>query len=139
MFSRYFSKSRARHQDGFTLIELLITIVIVAVLAAIAIPAYTDFITRSRRSEATVALTEMANLEEKFFSNNLRYVAVTGSLPYPISTPSGFYNLSILLPLPTTVGYTVRATAQPPQVTDDPNCVTISLTSVGVKTPNGCW
>ena len=134
----YFSKTKANNQSGFTLIELLITIVIVAVLAAVALPTYDDFITRSRRSEATVSLTEMANLEEKFFSNNLRYVNVTGSLPYPAATPNGFYNLTVILPA-TTVGYTVSAAAQGVQAANDANCLTISLTSVGVKAPNGCW
>jgi len=137
MHRTYSPLSRSRHHDGFTLIELLITIVIVAVLAAVAIPTYDDFITRSRRSEATIALSEMVNLEEKFFSNNLRYVNVNGSLPYPLSTPNGFYNLSINLT--STVPYTVSAAPQGQQAVDDSACGTLTLNSVGVKTPANCW
>ncbi|HET7775925.1 MAG TPA: pilin, partial [Azospira sp.] len=44
-------------QHGFTLIELMISVVIISILAAIALPAYQDYVTRSRLSEATSALS----------------------------------------------------------------------------------
>jgi len=60
-------------QRGFTLIELMIVVVVIAVLAAIAYPNYQDFVTRARRTDAMNALQDIANLQEKFFSVNLRY------------------------------------------------------------------
>ena len=48
--------------SGFTLIELLIVVIIVAVLAAVAIPTYNNVIVKSRRSDAKIALAEMAEV-----------------------------------------------------------------------------
>ncbi len=48
-----------RPTRGFTLVEALITVAIVSILASIALPAYTDYITRSKLVEATTSLSDM--------------------------------------------------------------------------------
>ena len=53
--------------NGFTLLELMITVAIVAILAAIALPNYTEHINKARRSEAQSALVELAARLHDFY------------------------------------------------------------------------
>lgn len=62
----------SRHQ-GFTLIELMIAVTIVALLAAVAIPSFTEYTSKSRRSEARALLMQISGKQEQFFLNNRTY------------------------------------------------------------------
>ncbi len=54
---------------GFTLIELMVTIMVAAILAAIAVPSYTSQIRKSRRTEARNAVLDAAAREERLFAS----------------------------------------------------------------------
>jgi len=65
-------------QSGFTLIEVMITIAIVAILAAIAIPNYANYLTRGKIQEATSNLLGMRVKMEQYFQDNRMYVSPGG-------------------------------------------------------------
>jgi len=62
---------------GFTLIELMVTVAIVAILAAVALPAYTDYVRRGKITEATSTLSELRLRAEKYFADNRSYQSGT--------------------------------------------------------------
>lgn len=62
-------------QNAFTLIELLIVIAIIGILAAIAMPNYTDYVIRGKIPDATSGLSSRRVLMEQYFQDNRTYVA----------------------------------------------------------------
>ena len=60
---------------GFTLIEVMITVAVIAIIGAVALPAYFDYVTRSRLVEARANLADMRTRMEQFFLDNRTYPA----------------------------------------------------------------
>ena len=68
-----------RKQLGFTLTEIMITVAIVSILAAIGLPAYTDYIIRSRLTEVFSTLATQQTNAEQYWSDRRTYVGFPSS------------------------------------------------------------
>ena len=137
--------------QGFTLIELLITVAIIGILAAIAIPMYSDYVTRSRRADGQASLMQVAQELERCYTQYSSYksdkcklkndsgvlTSVTSLLDPGSGRDSGkkFYKIKGTLE---TTEFTLTATPQNEQA-DDTDCGELKLTHLGIQLPPDCW
>ena len=137
------TKNFRRFVLGFSLLELLATLVIVAILVAVAIPTYRSYVMKSNRSDAVHSLLSMQLAQEKHRMGNTTYgnlAAVWGGVT---TTSGGHYTLSITNNTATT--YTLTATAvgsQTSDTADGSSCAALVLTYANgstTKTPASCW
>jgi type IV pilus assembly protein PilE len=96
--------------QGFTLIELMITVAIVAILAALAFPAYMDYITRGKFAEAKSQLSDLRVKMEQWFQDNRTYLNTAGTacgVAMPVAPTVQYFTLSC--PTFTATTYTISA------------------------------
>ena len=72
---------------GFTLIELMIVVAIIGILAAIAIPAFLDYMKRSKATEADEQLNAISRLQKRYYGDYSSFTTGTSAvLPAPVSS-----------------------------------------------------
>ena len=143
-------------QYGVTLIELVVVAVVIAVLAATAIPSYRSHVLRANRTEARAALLSLATAQEKFHLRCHHYATEldpevdpdcdASRLALSVRSERGYYSIRITSADAT--GWTAEALPMgPPQSTDRP-CQGFALASTGRKrawdaakrdTDRECW
>jgi type IV pilus assembly protein PilE len=101
-----------RTAKGFTLIELMVTVAVVGILTAIALPSYSAYVTRGRLAEAFGALGGVQLSAEQFWNNNRTYVGMdaAGAGRMPANTTKFSYTLTTS----TATTYVVTATGAGP-------------------------
>ena len=130
---------KQKDQTGVTLIELLITIAIVGIIAAVALPLYNDNVTESRRSDGYAAILNVQSQMERHMFDNNSYPEelsdMAGFAANSIDSDEGYYAVSIVTPTaacPVTSCYQILGTAQGAQATDG----NLELHSDGTKVGN---
>jgi len=136
-------------RNGFTLVELMITVAVVAILAMIAVPSYTQYIRRGNRTDATKTMQLDAQALERCYSQTFSYVNCLGAQVGTLASPQLKYNVTIAIPDTVTPGapaasYYITAVPLAPSQQADAPCQSFTLNTAGLQgaTPGGaqtCW
>lgn len=141
-----------RASAGFTLIEIMIVAVVLALLAAVALPSFLDSLRKSRRAEAFTALSAVQQAQERWRSNNAAYAdnltaapnATPPGLGLPATTTGGLYTVALTVDSATAAtDYIVSAVAVTGKSqAADTACSTLAVRVTGAQITyagcNGC-
>ncbi len=145
-FQLHCRPTKPRHQvrpsSGFTLIEIMVTVAIIAILSAIALPAYSDYVTRGKIPEAVSNLGTKSLQIEQWFLDNRTYVGATACASD--TTTSRYFDFSCSVSNATT--FTLLATGKSSMLgftySIAPNNAKTTVavpTGWSLPTTNNCW
>lgn len=95
---------------GFTLIELMITVAVVGLLAAVALPSYTSYVARGKITDAVSALATFRVQMEQYFQDNRNYGTASSACPVTATSTSQNFTIACTVGAATpSVSYTATA------------------------------
>lgn len=154
---------KGKYSAGFTLIEIMITVAIIGILAAVAMPSYTSYIARAKRADARTQLLQAAQYMQRFYAandsfetdragntvvtampTNLKKSPADGTAVYQLNTSittAGNYTATV-----TPSAYTLTMAPISGSTMASDACGMFTITSTGVrgvagatKTRDECW
>lgn len=133
-------------KNGYTLMELLVTVAVVGVLAAVAIPSYKSYSVKTRRSEGRAFVMEIMQRQEKYYTENNTYTTNLTQLGYSSSTPSSersYYTVTATAASDGIANNVVLTAAPTGSQTADTECGSFIMNSTGAKSTSTssttCW
>lgn len=138
-----------RKPKGFTLIEIMITVAIVAILAAVAMPSYTSYVQRGNRADARNTLLAAAQRMEQNYNLSGRYdqlqngtavndaMLTTWGLDRSPASGAKLYTIAFDTATPTRVDYVLMATPVAGTAQADDTCGVLRLTERNLKAAMG--
>jgi type IV pilus assembly protein PilE len=138
---------------GFSLIEVLVTMAIAGVLAALAIPGYTQVVNRALRQDARLSLLRLQHRMEIIFANGMSYApeGATAGPAHPSRSGQGHYLLDLHI-AQDGMAYIALARADPAgRQASDSRCAAFSIDQTGRRRtadasgnwrdddPHRCW
>ena len=125
-----------KSKKGITLIELLVVIVIIGILAAIAVPLYTNYMQRARRVDAKTALEQLRASQEMFRAEKGSYSINLVELINTFGVPGASGDYNILLVNTGATAYLGEARPREARQLSDGS---LFINQDGVKTPADKW